>query len=378
MLGILIRDITSRIKGFMLTRVLRTRPLAWSRRTRERGPGRGASRPRAGFLTRRRLLLAAVLTALVPVLLVAAGFVGLLSEDAGSVAAVVPVRGDDGLWLGHAWVDGRRTPADLDALVERLRKTGIRDLFVHIGPLSNDGSLNPALRPRASWLLAGLHERLPQARVQAWLGDLVGPGGLDLTSQATRGRVLAADAQVLAEGFDGIHYDLEPVPSGDRGYLALLTATHELTRARHGVLSVACDQLEPAPYLHVIEQQIFGQPHWWSAAYLHAVASRADEVALMTYDTGVPVGAAYSGYVRLETKLALGAVPPGVTLLIGLPAYHDSEPGHTGAETVAAAIRGVRLALGTRPQRRSVGVALYADYSARPADWAAYLSGWAR
>jgi hypothetical protein len=252
----------------------------------------------AGLLSRRRLVLTAVAILLVPVLLAAAGFAGLLGEDAGSVPAAVPAGGADGLWLGHAWVDGRHTPADLNALIGRLRKTGIRDLFVHVGPLSEDGSLNPALRPRARWLLTGLHRRLPQVRVQAWLGDLVGPGGLDLASRATGARLLAADAQVLAEGFDGIHYDLEPVPSGDRGYLALLTATHDLTRARHGVLSVACDQIEPAPYLHVVDQLIFGHPHWWSAAYLRAIASRADEVALMTYDTGVPTGAAYSGSRR--------------------------------------------------------------------------------
>jgi hypothetical protein len=334
------------------------------------------------FRLGRRVALATMAVLLVPVLLVVGGFAGLLGEDLGPVASAVPASGRDGLWLGHAWVDGRHTPADLDALVARLRKTGIRDLFVHVGPLSDDGSLNPALSPRARWLLTGLHQQLPGVRVQAWLGDLVGPGRLDLASQATRARALGAAAQVLAEGFDGVQYDLEPVPSGDRGYLTLLSAVRRLTRSRHAVLSVAADQIEPTPYLHVVEQQVFGQPHWWSAAYLHAVAGRVDEVALMTYDTGVPTGAAYSGYVRLETRLALGAVPPDVTVMIGLPAFHDSEPGHTAAETVSAAIRGVRLALG-RPgdapsRRRLVGVAIYADFSARPGDWAAYLSSWAR
>lgn len=328
------------------------------------------------------MALAAVAVLLVPLLLVVGAFAGLLGEDIGPVAAAVPASGHDGLWLGHAWVDGRHTPADLTALVARLRKTGIRDLFVHVGPLSDDGSLNPALSPRTRWLLAGLHQRLPGVRVQAWLGDLVGSGHLDLASPATRARALGAAAQVLAEGFNGVQYDLEPVPSGDRGYLALLSGARRLTRSRHAVLSVAADQIEPAPYLHVIEQQVFGQPHWWSAAYLHAVAGRVDEVALMTYDTGVPTGASYSGYVRLETRLALGAVPPDVTVLIGLPAFHDSEPGHTAAETVSAAIRGVRLALGrpvaTGPRRRLVGVAIYADFSARPGDWAAYLHDWAR
>jgi hypothetical protein len=313
-----------------------------------------------------------------PLLLAAILFAGLLGADAGPVPARVPAGGDDGLWLAHAWVGGGRSTADLDALAARLRKTGIRDLFVHVGPLSDDGALNPALRPRARWLLAGLHRRLPGVRVQAWLGDLVGPGHLDLSSAATRGRVLGAVRQVLAAGFDGVHYDLEPVSSGNRGYLELLSATHALTRARHAVLSVACDQVEPLAYLHVVQQWVVGRAHWWSAGYLRAVASRADEIALMTYDTGMPAGALYSGYVRVQTKLALAAAPPRVTVLIGLPAYHTSEPGHTRAETVAAAIRGVRLALGDAPPRRPVGVALYADFSASPADWAAYFSGWAR
>jgi hypothetical protein len=307
---------------------------------------------------------------------VEAGLAGLLAEDAGPVAAVVPASGDDGLWLGRGWAGGQQTSADLATLIARLRQTGIRDLFVHVGPLSADGSLNPALRPRARWLLVGLHRRLPGVRVQAWLGDTVGSGGLNPASPATRRRVLTAAGQVLTEGFDGIHLDLEPVPSGDPGYLALLAALHALTRARHAVLSVACDQIEPLPYLDVIGQWALGHPHWWSARYLHAVASRADEITLMTYDTGIPLPAAYSGYVRLETRLALQAVPPPVAVLIGLPAYHDSEPGHTSAETVANAIRGVRLALGARPPQQPVGVALYAGFSATTADWAAYTSGW--
>jgi hypothetical protein len=79
----------------------------------------------------------------------------------------------------------------------------------------------------------------------------------------------------------------------------------------------------------------------------------------------------------VQTELALAAVPPSVGLLIGLPAYHTNETGHTNAETVAAAIRGVRLAVGPTT-RRSFGVALYAEFSATQADWDAYLSDWAR
>lgn len=301
---------------------------------------------------------------------------GLLAEDAGTPPARVPAGAGGGLWLGQAWVDGRRTGSDLDRLAALVRRAGIRDLFAHIGPLSSNGSLDPALDPRARWLLTGLHRLLPGVRVQAWLGGLTGPGYLDLDTPATRARTLRTASGFLNEGFDGIHYDFEPVPSGDSGYLALLAATHTLTRERHAVLSVAADQIEPLPDLHTPEQWVFGSAHWWSVSYLSAIAARTDEIAVMTYNTAIPLGPAYSGYVRLETGLALDAAPARVTVLIGLPAYHTPDPGHTSAETVAAAIRGVRLALGDDPQRHDIGVAMYADFTATTADWAAYFADW--
>jgi hypothetical protein len=83
--------------------------------------------------------------------------------------------------------------------------------------------------------------------------------------------------------------------------------------------------------------------------------------------------------VRDETDAALYAVPSDVALLIGVPAFHDAHDlGHSSsAETVAAAIRGVRLALpqGT-PTDRAFGVALYVDFAATDADWSAYTEDW--
>ncbi len=213
--------------------------------------------------------------------------------------------------------------------------------------------------------------------MQAWLGDLVGPGNLDLDDPPTRNRILRSADQALAGGFDGIHFDMEPVASGDQGYLDLLAATHQLTRNKDKVLSIAADLAEPLSSLNVPASLIAGQSRYWSASYLSALAGDVDEVAIMTYNTAVPIGTDYSGFVRLETGIAMRAMPSRVHLLIGLPAYPAVWPGHTPAETVANAIRGVRLALGTPGQPRNIGVAMYADFSATPADWAAYQAGWA-
>ncbi|MGH3417721.1 MAG: hypothetical protein ACRDSS_14720, partial [Actinocrinis sp.] len=102
------------------------------------------------------------------------------------------------------------------------------------------------------------------------------------------------------------------------------------------------------------------------------------QVAIMSYDTALWSPSAYAGFVRDETRVALAVVPPNVGLVIGVPAYHSDDLTHdAAAETVDSALRGVRLALphGT-PTDRAVGVALYVDYAATPADWAAYRSGW--
>jgi hypothetical protein len=339
-----------------------------------RAPGR--SRRRARSRKFRVIIRALLVFALIPVLLGAGSLTWLAVEGSASLPAAIPATGGDGLWLGHAWVDGQETSADLSTLVTRVRQDGIRDLLVHDGPLSANGSLDPRLSPRARWLVSTVHKLLPGVRVQAWLGDLVGPGNLNLDSPATRSRILQSVDQALGDGFDGIHFDMEPVDSGDQGYLDLLAATHRLTRERHKILSIAAEQVEPLSGLSVPAGIIAGQSHYWSASYLSALARHVDEVALMTYNTAMPFGATYSGFVRLETGIALRAMPPGVHLLIGLPAYPTALPAHTGAETVADGIRGVRLALGSSSQPRSIGVAMYADFTATRADWTAYAADW--
>ncbi len=302
-------------------------------------------------------------------------------QDIGATSKAARSTGNDALWLGHAWVDGRKGTQDVDALAAQLHGTGIRDLYVHVGPLNDDGSLDASLRPKAQWLVNALHGALTHVRVSAWVGDTVPPtGGLDLESAVTRSRIVAGVRSVLADGFDGVHFDFEPVGDADPGYLTLLD---EVRPVVHGagtgrMLSVSAEQVEPVRGGRWLMEAAVGHGTWWSSGYLHQVAARVDQVALMSYDTVLWSPSAYAGFVRDETSVALAAVPPHVGLLIGVPAYHSDDLTHdAAAETVGSALRGVRLALpqGT-PNDRAVGVALYVDYTATPADWTAYRSGW--
>ncbi|MEU3499550.1 glycosyl hydrolase family 18 protein [Streptomyces hundungensis] len=333
---------------------------------------------RGGRWTRRSLTAGTLTLAL----LIAGTGAALRAQYAGVPGEDTRTRGRDAYWLGHAWVDGRKTEKDLDAFAAKVRGSGIKDLFVHTGPLDHDGTLPAARYPRAAWLVAGVHRRLPDVRVQAWLGDQLaseGPVGLRLGDGATRAAVVATARQVLDRArFDGVHFDLEPLPSGDRNYLALLDALHALTRPRGALLSVAAHQIDPLPALHAAASGLTGHGKWWSQAYFAQVARRVDQIAVMSYDTAMPVQSLYGGYVARQTALALQVTPKDTDLLMGLPFYDDESMSHHGsAETVEAAVRGARLGLArTDRHRRTFGLALYVDFAERDEDWGAYRRGW--
>ncbi|WP_406219637.1 hypothetical protein [Streptomyces canus] len=328
----------------------------------------------------RRGLIALALVLLLPLLTVA---VALRLNYAGDPADGTRTRGKDAIWLGHAWVDGRKTDADVTALARRLRDTGIRDLYVHAGPLEHDGTLPGSAYPKARWLIGAVHKAAPGIRVQAWLGDKLAtesPDGLRLTEKDTRAAVVRSTRQILDAGFDGAHFDLEPLHSGDKDYLDLLDALHQVTRA-HGVpLSVAAHQIDPLPALHSVAGTLTGHPKWWSQAYFGQVARRVDQIAVMSYDTAMPLESLYGGYVAQQTSLALEVTPASTDLLMGLPFFHETKLGHrAAAETVPAAVRGVRLGLSrTDADRANFGVALYVDFAATEADWTAYEKDWVR
>ncbi|MYU23699.1 hypothetical protein GTY84_18210 [Streptomyces sp. SID8352] len=334
-------------------------------------------RPRLRLL--RRIALGAVLVVLLPLLAVETA---LYANGTGTPADGTLTRGRDALWLGHAWVDGRRDAADLDALARRLKGTGIRDLYVHTGPLEHDGTLPRDRYPAARRLTEAVHRRLPGVRVQAFLGDVLAtedPDGMRLERAATRAGIVRSAREVLdGAGYDGVHLDLEPLPSGDGDFLALLDDLRALTRSRDALLSVAAHQIDPLPGLHVPWRAVTGHPKWWTQRFFGQVARRVDQIALMSYDTMQPLAATYRGHLAQQTALALEATPPGTHLLMGLPFFHENRFGHWNhAETVPAAVRGIRLGLSrTDPDRALFGVALYIDFAATEADWAGYRDGW--
>ncbi|MGA5104429.1 glycoside hydrolase family 18 protein [Streptomyces cellulosae] len=343
-------------------------------------PGSAKKRPRPWVRRLRRTALVLALLLIVPLVAIETT---LRINYMGDPADGTYTRNRDAMWLGHAWVDGRKKDADVTALAGRLKDTGVRDLYVHTGPLEHDGTLPKSVYPRARWFIDAVHRELPGVRVQAFLGDVLangGPEGLELSDAETRAEVVRSAGQVLDTGYEGVHLDLEPLHSGDEDYLGLLDDLRKVTGSRDAQLSVAAHQIDPLPHLHSVAGFVADHPKWWSQKFFGQVARRVDQIAVMSYDTARLFESTYGGYVAQQTSLALEVTPPTTHLLMGLPFYYESNPSHWGhAETVAAAVRGARLGLSrTDPDRELFGLAPYIDFAATETNWKEFEEGWVR
>ncbi|TDD15333.1 hypothetical protein [Nonomuraea diastatica] len=325
----------------------------------------------ARTVIRRGLRLLALALAIVVAL------VGLLAatlriQFTGAPAAWAKSTGNDALWLGHAWVDGRRTERDVEQLAVRLRGTGVKDVYVHSGPFEWDGRLDPAKYPKAGNFVTWMREHLPAVRVSAWLGQAV-KNGLDLDDPQARKNILAGVAAIMKAGYDGIHYNFEPIGDGDTEFLELLDETRRHTK----LLSTASPQIEPYPGMRLAARAVLGHDKYWSSGYFTQVVSRVDQVAIMTYDSFTPLPSLYGGYAARQAELALGLVPDEKFLFIGAPAYHDhGVPWADYAESVEMAAEGAKLTLTEHGRRERFGLALYVDFAATEDDWREYMTRW--
>jgi len=318
-------------------------------------------------LTRVLAAAAAVL-----IVIVVAGFF-LAHEASGPAAGWAVSTGHDGLWLGPGWLSGTGQGADTVTgraqLAGRIRASAVADVYVPAGPVTGATPLTPAAGTAS--FLRWFRRTFPHVQVCAWITGAVGSGGghLDLDDATIQQSLVASARSLLRAGYTGISYDLSPVASGDAGLLSVLSRTRALHPA---LLSVDTPKLEPLTGLGLPTALVMRHPVFWTASYLSQVARRVNQVAVLGFDTGVPLSSWYSGYIEHETAVALRSVPARVSLVMAAPANGGSN------ESVAATVHGARVALTAagRGRAASFGVGLYTAGTATASDWSAYQKDW--
>ncbi len=226
-------------------------------------------------------------------------------------------RGHNALWLSHGWMgdaawftENDRDPTAYDpaTLIDRVDRLHVDRLYPHLCPTDTTGHLAGHDPDRITTLRAAL----PHTQILPWIGG-VNSTHVFLADPDWRATFVAdAVALVLDHDLDGVHVNIEPLPDGDPHYLLLLD---ELRAA------LPDHRLSVAAYPpHVLPTQAL-EVHW-TKAYFAEVAARVDEVAVMTYDSGMVVPGPFALVVARWAQHVRDAAGD-TDVLLGVPTYDD-------------------------------------------------------
>lgn len=284
------------------------------------------------------------------------------------------------LWAQHGWLADFHTPCELRRFARQIRQLGLTDLFLHAGPIRPDGTVAPGRNPRARDLLDALHELVPDVRLQAYLGQVegTGPEDLDLRDPAKLARTVTTAGEMLDLGFDGIHYDIEPIRGGEPRFVDLFARTRDVAAARGAVVSIAVEER------HVDPDSGF-PPNVQTASvsddWLRALAAHVDQLAIMVYDSRRTTDADYERWTAYQARTVAEAVAASDTqVLIGIPTDKRFVSYHTAAENAGTGARGLRRGVDALPPElgRRVGGAIFAEWVSTEEDYRTIEREWVR
>jgi hypothetical protein len=279
------------------------------------------------------------------------------------------------VWLEHRWLEREQPEADMEALLGGLERRGIAYVFPHLIPFNAAGRLPLHSRPQMRAFLATARRVAPRLKVLPWVGGIRRGTrrSIDLGDLGQRQRIVAECRGLIDEGFDGIHVNIEPLDDGNDDFLALLRALRTAVGPDR-ILSLAV--MPPSPFAIPTAPTFL-----WTTDYYRRVAGVADQIVVMAYNTALPTQSLYRRYVAYAaeagTKAILKAHSPA-RLLMGVPTYDEHGLMHrAGVETPENAILGIVAGLrGLGGGGTFEGVALYAEWTTDPEEWAAYDRLW--
>lgn len=323
----------------------------------------------------RRLLLALGLVSLAGL-----GGAAYLAYAPAGDAAPHPFNQDrNAVWLEHRWLERAHPEGEMQAALRALADHGILYVFPHLIPFNGAGRLPAHDREQMQAFLTAARRAAPRMKVLPWVGGLragyrrTRPGAINLADIGQRQRIVAECRGLVDDGFDGIHLNVEPVDDGNMDFLALLRALRTALGPDH-ILSVAA--IRPGPI-----SIPFAPNFVWTMDYYAQVGKVADQIVLMTYDTGIPTPALYRRYLAYAASAVTRTLIESgsrARLLVGVPTYDETGLMHRGrVETPENAFLGIVQGLrGLGPGGTFEGVALYAEWTTDQAEWNTYEHLW--
>lgn len=297
--------------------------------------------------------------------------VGISSKQPGAFFN----KGHNAVWIGHEWVAERSDDSEIIELVKNLEKNQIDTVFVHVGPINKDGSIDPETYRYSVDFIEKVKKFNKKIEYQAWLGQI--RGKIDLSDESVRHNISKL-CMILGHfvGFDGIHFDIEPVWDKDEDFIKLLAECREILKDGKKI-SVAMAEMIPKSFLWFTEK-IFKFENFNSEINYKNVAKYADQIVVMVYDTGVDEDWFYRWLVREQT-IRVTDLLDDKEVFIAIPAYDEPKEGfNPKVENVENGLRGIIHGMNDlRSNEKSfAGVAIYPYWGIDEKEWQIYQDLW--
>lgn len=283
--------------------------------------------------------------------------------------------GHNAVWLGHDWVGGTKSDSEIQDLVNNLNKYEIDTVFVHTGPLDENGRIAPETYAYAVNFLEKAKLFDEGIRYQAWVGQI--RSKIDLSDEVVRHNI-ANQSMIFTQmvGFDGIHFDIEPVWDEDIDFIQTLKESREILTDKK-VVSVALAEFIPQSLIWMLTN-IHEFQNYNSEVNYKNVSKYADQIVVMAYDTGLKKEWLYRWLVKEQT-IWLTDLLEEKEVFIGIPAYDDKKEGfNPEIENLENGLMGVIAGLNNlrSEEENFAGVAIYPYWEIDEEEWWIYANLW--
>lgn len=290
-------------------------------------------------------------------------------------------RGKNAVWLGVEWLNEKHSTAEITSLANDLHDRQIAYVFVYTTYLHKDGKFGDSYQYAADFV-KGIKQAQPDLKILAWIGlPLKGfsdDANVDLADTSTRKIITELCAHLVNDvGFDGIHLDPELVVDHDHN-LTLLLDEMRTAIGKNGILSLAARATWPVLPEAGWSYAVGGL--FWSGDYYREIAHHVDQIAVMTYDSGLGSAALYQQWMRFQViGISRALEDSKVELLFGIPTSEEATATHhPDAENMSSALNGLIAGLNDSDARPAVvtGIAIYPYWETDSTEWAQYRSRW--